>query len=88
MHYFNIPAFEISKLSYAILSIYPINAHSSQNVDEILEGNAWIRNYLNESCLSKHYHQLSFKYLVKSFKIPKVIAKSMIDLDDNFSWKS
>ena len=57
----------------------PINAHSGQNqpdnFDEIFLLKAWLAKYLKEKCWSEHYQQLSFKYLVKSFSIQKLLSK-------------
>ena len=45
------------------------------NFYEIFQAKGKIRNYLKEKCYSEHYQQLSFKYFVISFSIPKLSSK-------------
>ena len=56
-----------------------IGAHSSQkqpdNFDEILLAKAKLRKYLKEKCYSELHQQLSFKYFMKSYLIPKLLSK-------------
>ena len=43
--------------------------------DEIFQVKAYLEKILNEKCLLEHYQQLSFKYFVKAFLIPKLSSK-------------
>ena len=57
----------------------PIHAHRAQkrpdNFDEILQANTYLGKHLIEKCWSEHYQQLSLKYFVKLFFIPKLLLK-------------
>ena len=57
-----------------------IHAHSGQrqpdNFDENFSGNALLGKYLKRKCWLEQYQQLSFKYFVKSFIIPKLLSKA------------
>ena len=46
--------------------------HSGQKQSKDFGENS-LENYLKEECLSENYQQLSFKYFVKVFSIPKLL---------------
>ena len=74
-----IDPYDAGQVKFKAWMAQPNNAHSGQkqpdNFDEILQANAQLGKYLKEKCLSEHFQQLSFKYLVKSFSIPKLLWK-------------
>ena len=57
-------------------TVKTIAAHSPTGIfDKILPEKAKLDKYLKENFDSKHLQELSFKYVVKPFSIPKFFSK-------------